>query len=227
MRNRSKAILFPQKQRNLTQSRKAAENTQSFSWRFLPRPRSASLAFYGSGAESASYIFHGGGAECVFASLRALLPMMIATGFFFYAPMLSAQSKTTLGEIKKSLICLCECNMTVEACEGAMACDSAEKLTAEARPLIDQGLSQKEVLATFIGRYGEHILAAPTKKGFNLAAWILPFAAIFFAGVSIVTVLRRWVRRPQEQNGKSKPNTALTNDPAYEKKLDEVLRALD
>lgn len=158
---------------------------------------------------------------------KLLLLKIAAIALLFFAPVILSQAQITIGEIKKSLICLCDCNMTVEACEGAMACEAAEKLNSEAQQLIDKGMDKPQILASFISRYGEHILAAPTKKGFNLTAWILPFAAIIIAGVVIVTILRRWVHRPHEQNGKLKFIAVTVNDPAYEKKLDDVLRALD
>jgi cytochrome c-type biogenesis protein CcmH len=118
-----------------------------------------------------------------------------AMALLFSAPLVWPQAKTTVGEIKKSLICLCDCNMTVEACEGAMTCEAAGKLTAEAQQLLDKGMDKQQILASFISRYGEHILPAPTKKGFNLTAWILPFAAIVIAGVAIVALL--WKRKGQ------------------------------
>jgi cytochrome c-type biogenesis protein CcmH len=144
---------------------------------------------------------------------------------------LPAQPKqqTTVSEIKTSLVCLCDCNMTVEACQGAMACDSAEKLTAEATKYVEQGLSKGAILSAFIQKYGEHILAAPTKKGFNLTAWILPFAAIIVAGFGIIRILQRWVRQQQSRGvkAKSKTNVTGTNSSVYEQRLDEVLRNLD
>lgn len=158
---------------------------------------------------------------------KFFLVKIAAIALFCSAPLLWSQAKTTVGEIKKSLICLCDCNMTVEACEGAMTCEAAGKLTTEAQQLIAKGMDKSQILASFISHYGEHILAAPTKKGFNLTAWILPFAAIIIAGVSIVTILRRWVHRSQRQNGNAKANEASTTDPIYEKRLDEVLQALD
>ena len=73
-----------------------------------------------------------------------------------------------------------------------MACETADKLTVEAQQLIDKGLDKKAVLASFVGRYGEQILSAPTKKGLNLAAWITPFAVILLAGVVVTKVVRKW-----------------------------------
>lgn len=137
--------------------------------------------------------------------------------------------QTTVSEIKKSLVCLCDCGMTVEACQGAMTCDSAEKLTAELTQYVEQGMTKDAIFSTFIGKYGEHILAAPTKKGFNLTAWILPFLGLLLATIAIIAALRRWVHQQQLSNAKAKVKEVLTNsiDSGYEKKLDEVLRKLD
>lgn len=136
-------------------------------------------------------------------------------------------TQTTVGEIKKSLVCLCDCNMIVEACEGAMACQSAEKLTAEVTQYIKQGMNKETIFSAFVGKYGEHILAAPTKKGFNLTAWILPFAAIITAGFGILRILRRWVRQQQNHSSKVKTISTEVDNSAYEQRLDEVLRNLD
>jgi cytochrome c-type biogenesis protein CcmH len=150
----------------------------------------------------------------------------VCTLLLFAVP-LSAQSQVSLMEIKKSILCLCDCNMTVEACEGAMACQSSENLTREAAELIDKGMNKKQVLASFVTRYGEHILAAPTKRGFNLTAWILPFAVIIIAGFGIITVLRRWVHLSERKSEKSKVNRDNAVDKEYEEKLRKVLHELD
>ncbi len=155
-----------------------------------------------------------------------LAVLLLALGYL--SPASGALQQVPVGEIKKSLVCLCDCNMTVEACEGSMACQSAEKLTGEAAGYIEQGMNQEAVLATFIKKYGEHILAAPTKRGFNLTAWVLPFAAIIVAGLGIIVVLRRWVRQQQSQETQPKlKNVGKDDKSPYAEKLDEVLHYLD
>ena len=146
---------------------------------------------------------------------------------FFAANSAWAQSPPTIQEIKTSLICLCDCNMTVEACEGAMACDSADKLTAEAQQMIEKGLDKKAILASFISRYCEHILSAPTKKGFNLTAWVTPFVAILVAGFIIVQIVRKWSRLQEKPKPQLKKQPKTSSDPRYENILDEVLKSLD
>ncbi len=162
-----------------------------------------------------------------YKSLLIFLILLMPAGLTGSAA--SAPQQTTVSEIKKSLVCLCECNMTVEACQGAMTCQFAEKLTAEATQYVEQGMSRQAVLATFTQKYGEHILAAPTKRGFNLTAWILPFAVIVIAGAGIIRVLKHWVRSQQSPPGeaKFKTNSTGSDHATYEKKLDEVLRNLD
>lgn len=152
---------------------------------------------------------------------------MFITMFLSYVVLLQGQSPVTLGEIKKSLSCLCDCNMIVEACEGAMACESAENLTQIAKESIDRGMNKQEILASFITRYGERVLAAPTKRGFNLTAWLLPFAAIVFAGFGIVVVLRRWTSTIEDPETRSITGSSEADDSLYKEKLEEALRNLD
>ena len=146
-----------------------------------------------------------------------------------FAPLYAGQQPVTLSEIKKSLACQCDCNMTVEACQGSMACKSADNLAQEAEKYIQQGMSKADILAAFTKKYGEHILAAPTKKGFNLTAWLLPFAAILLAGFAIVMLLKRWVRQQQNSGDLAMPNIpgGAEKKSPYEEKLDEALRFLD
>ncbi|MFQ5798625.1 MAG: cytochrome c-type biogenesis protein CcmH [Bacteroidota bacterium] len=156
---------------------------------------------------------------------KSQLPVVLLVAFVFSSEHLWAQAPPTLQEIKTNLTCLCGCNMTVEACQGSMACQSADKLTAEAQEFIDQGLGKSQILATFVSRYGEHTLSAPTKKGFNLTAWITPFAAIIITGYGIVKILRRWARRSKTRRLHEKQSKKT--DPKYEKMLDEMLHDLD
>src|SRR5438105_15551693 len=56
--------------------------------------------------------------------------------------------------------------------------------------------SDNAILQAFVDRYGPTILAAPTMSGFNLTAWITPFAVLLAAFASAVLVIRGWKRRP-------------------------------
>lgn len=152
---------------------------------------------------------------CVFVTLLS--------GSLFVAGPLRAATPTS-GEIKANLMCLCDCSMTVDACEGAMACESAAGLATEINSEIEEGRTKDEILQVFVSKYGETILAAPTKSGFNLTAWILPFAALLAAGVGVVALLFGWVAASP---ARSTPNSPVENDATYDRALNRYLEILD
>jgi cytochrome c-type biogenesis protein CcmH len=53
-------------------------------------------------------------------------------------------------------------------------------------------MSDQQVLDSFAGKYGAIVLAAPTTKGFDLVAWIAPFAVFGAALLGTIMLVRRW-----------------------------------
>lgn len=97
----------------------------------------------------------------------------------------------TIGEITHTLTCTCGCNMVVGACEGTMECTAAKHITDQVAQLIDDGQSKDEIIGSLVKIYGERILAEPTKKGFNLTAWIFPLLVVLLGGVGIYIFINR------------------------------------
>ena len=77
--------------------------------------------------------------------------------------------------------------------------DSPSELANEMRTLVreqlQQGKTPAEVLDYFAQRYGEWILLAPPKHGFNLVIWVLPFVLLPIGAAVVYLGARRWVRR--------------------------------
>jgi cytochrome c-type biogenesis protein CcmH len=84
-------------------------------------------------------------------------------------------------------------------CQGLSVGDSPSELANEMRTLVreqlQQGKTPAQVLDYFTQRYGEWILLAPPKHGFNLVIWILPFALLPIGAAIVYVGARRWVRR--------------------------------
>jgi cytochrome c-type biogenesis protein CcmH len=68
----------------------------------------------------------------------------------------------------------------------------AEDMKRRVRELIVQGRSDDEIREYFIARYGEWILLTPPKRGFSLAAYVLPFVAVVAGAAMLVFAARRW-----------------------------------
>ena len=93
-----------------------------------------------------------------------------------------------------ALMCQCGCGQVMIECNH-VGCASSEHMRKELKAAIDRGESDQQILAGFAAEYGPTVLSAPTNKGFDRVAWIMPYV-IFFAGLLAVTlVVRAWKRR--------------------------------
>ena len=60
---------------------------------------------------------------------------------------------------------------------------------------IQSGATDQEILSSFAAKYGATVLAAPTTHGFDLVAWIAPFAVFAAALLGTILLVRQLVRR--------------------------------
>jgi cytochrome c-type biogenesis protein CcmH len=93
-------------------------------------------------------------------------------------------------------------------CQGLSVADSPSELANEMRTLVreqlQQGKTRAQVLEYFAQRYGEWILLAPPKHGFNLIIWVLPFVLLPVGAAVVYLGARRWVRRPAAEESSSR-----------------------
>jgi cytochrome c-type biogenesis protein CcmH/NrfF len=89
------------------------------------------------------------------------------------------------------LMCQCGCAQLLGECDHVGCPDRGEEmsmLTTE----IAAGETDKQILDDFSGKYGLTVLAAPPAQGFNLVAWIAPFAVFAAALLGTILLIRRW-----------------------------------
>ena len=87
---------------------------------------------------------------------------------------------------------------------------------------IASGLSDKQILDSFAAKYGATVLAAPTTQGFDLVAWIAPFAVFAAALLGTILLIRRWAGvGPKAQASAA---SAVANDPAERERLERIRR---
>ena len=86
-------------------------------------------------------------------------------------------------------MCYCGCSdLTVRLC----TCGTADSIRRDIADRLSGGETPDQVVAAFVARYGEQIRSAPTKTGFDLVAWVTPFAVLILAGSALVLTVRRW-----------------------------------
>jgi cytochrome c-type biogenesis protein CcmH len=84
-------------------------------------------------------------------------------------------------------------------CTAESVGDSSAPIAVEMRNVIqeqlEQGKSEKEILAFFQERYGDWILLNPPKRGVHLLVWLLPLVAALIGVGFLVMYLKRWTKQ--------------------------------
>ncbi len=126
-----------------------------------------------------------------------------------------------------NLMCLCGCKTTLKTCPH-IHCDFAIPRKREILKMLDDGADYDMVVASMVKRFGEQILPAPTKEGFNLVGYILPFVAIFAVGALLLRLAAQWARRGKETAPvDGRPNENLEADADLRRKMEQELSDFD
>ena len=128
---------------------------------------------------------------CKFAKI---LPVLLAVTLLA-APLRAQDVNMRFSSLGHKMICGCGCNQILLECNH-VGCPLSEGMRNELTVALKRGQSDGQILDAFVEKYGPTILAAPTMSGFNLTAWITPFAVLLAAFASAVLVIRGWKRRP-------------------------------
>ncbi len=91
-------------------------------------------------------------------------------------------------EVSESLLCF--------ACPGEPLsidrCGGGDQMPAAISRMLGEGKSKEEILQYFVGEFGEEILTIPPKRGFNLVAYIGPFAVLLLGVAVAFLLIRKW-----------------------------------
>jgi Cytochrome C biogenesis protein len=126
-----------------------------------------------------------------------------------------------LNDLNHRLMCQCGCAQLLGECDH-MGCPSREPELAELNADIAAGMSDQQIFSAFTAKYGAIVLAAPTAHGFDLVAWIAPFAVFGAALLGTILLIRRWagVAGAKTQTAPDIP----IDDPADRERRDRIRR---
>ena len=93
--------------------------------------------------------------------------------------------------LSHQLMCSCGCGQVLGECNHVGCPDSPVQL-AELRTAMNAGMTDQQILDSFAAKYGMTVLAAPPAKGFDLVAWIAPFAVFLAALLGTILLVRHW-----------------------------------
>src|ERR1700746_3363557 len=102
---------------------------------------------------------------------------------------------TRFNEIGHQMMCICGCGQILLECNH-VGCPASDGMRNELMAAVTRGDSDSLVEQAFVQKYGPTVLAAPTTKGFDRAAYIVPPVVLILGVGLIVLVIRSWKNRP-------------------------------
>ena len=99
-------------------------------------------------------------------------------------------------DLEHKIKCQCGCVLDVFTCRTTdFSCSVSPAMHHDVQDLVAGGYNAAEILGAFQGVYGERVLMAPLKQGFNWLGYIMPFAALIGAGGAVAVLIRKWGAR--------------------------------
>jgi cytochrome c-type biogenesis protein CcmH len=138
-----------------------------------------------------------------------------------------SMSAKQVDDFERQLACPCPCTLDVYMCRTTMfSCGISPAVHGDVRRLVAGGYSADEIMNAMMETYGDFILNAPRKQGFNLLAWFAPFVALAVGAVAIGALLRGWRMNAVKAASAAKVAAAATTT-AEQSALDATPEELD
>jgi cytochrome c-type biogenesis protein CcmH len=144
--------------------------------------------------------------------VRALAALAVV--LILAAPALASERHPTLGELESEVMCP-TCKTTLDQSNAPVAARIRAFITAR----IAAGDTKSEIKHKLVLQFGEAVLAAPPKHGFNLLAWVLPFVGVGTGAVALAFLAWRWSRARSPASAGAAPPLG----PDLERRVDEEL----
>jgi len=151
--------------------------------------------------------------------VRLLAALALVLALVSAAPAAASERQPTLGELEGEVMCP-TCKTTLDQSTSPIAARIRVFISAR----IQAGDTKSEIKRKLVAQFGPAILASPSKRGFNLLAWVLPLVGLGVGAVALGALAWRWSR------GRGPASAAAGGpgiDPELERQLDEELARFD
>lgn len=161
--------------------------------------------------------------------MRPALLLAAATLLALVPAALASEQRPTAAELERELVCP-TCETTLDMSDAP----AADRMRAFIRERIEAGDSKSEIKEQLVAQFGERVLAAPPRRGFNLLAWALPLAGLGGGAAAVGLLAWRWSRGRGGEGGGDPSGGAGPSangrgplDAELERRLDEELARFD
>jgi cytochrome c-type biogenesis protein CcmH len=153
-----------------------------------------------------------------FAAVLAIVALVFGLAIAFR----SHDSKhPTQAKVEAGLVCT-TCHEPLDESSSPLA----QQMKAFIRAKLKAGWTEKQIDDHFVAELGPQVLSTPKTSGFDLFAWLLPFAAIVFGAAAVGVGARSWLENRDDdelEHGDTGPPLA----PNLELRVDQELARFD
>jgi cytochrome c-type biogenesis protein CcmH/NrfF len=133
----------------------------------------------------------------------------------------ASEQRPTQAELERELICPVCKPATLDQSDSEIA----RRMKREIARRIAAGDTKSEIKDYLVAQFGEQVLAAPPRSGFNWLAWVLPFAGLGLGAAAVAFAAWRWSRsrEPAVELPAEAQNGRPRLDPELERRLEDEL----
>jgi cytochrome c-type biogenesis protein CcmH len=110
----------------------------------------------------------------------------------------ASNSNERFNKLGHQIMCSCGCGQILLECNH-VGCPASDGMRQELRVAMNANSSDQQVYDVFIQKYGPVIMAAPVFHGFNILAWVLPFAVLLVGSLAAASLIYMWKQRNLRQ----------------------------
>lgn len=147
-----------------------------------------------------------------------MIRRLLLVALLLVAALPATASALSVSEVARELRCP-TCNQPLDVSHAPAAEDMKRFIAAR----IEEGWDKQRIIDALVEDFGPEVLATPPKSGFNLLAWVVPFAVLGLGLIAVPFITRAWARR-RRTAGADPPPELSPEDAA---RVDEELRRLD
>jgi cytochrome c-type biogenesis protein CcmH/NrfF len=135
----------------------------------------------------------------------------------------TTSSGSRLDYLSHQLMCTCGCSQLLGECDH-VGCPARGQEMADLEQQIAAGQTNQQIMAWFSAKYGATVLAAPPKRGFDLLAWIAPFAVFGAALLGTILLIRHWASLPGGRMAPVAASSPSNATPADRARIEKIRR---
>jgi cytochrome c-type biogenesis protein CcmH len=155
-----------------------------------------------------------------FVAVLAILALVFGLAFVFRSG--GSNAHPTQAQMEADLVCT-TCHEPLDESSSPLA----TQMKAYIRKFIAAGWSKDRIESYFVAELGPQVLAVPKSSGFDLFAWLLPFAAIVLGAAAVGIGARAWLSNRDDSGGAVGAAAPPPLPPALEQRVDQELARFD